>query len=82
MTKCKTKERKLSKGEKFCAFAFASLLALLLYAFIADNYTNSCDECGKTFFGPGYYDYTQTMTLCEDCARTYWAPFSYKDFKK
>lgn len=77
-----------STGFKIVIFAFILFLLMLLYVlmggknFIMSTWGNTCDECGKHFWGSGYYDYTETMTFCEDCARTYWMPLPYQNYKK
>ncbi|RKI67648.1 hypothetical protein D7V91_09385 [bacterium 1xD42-67] len=75
------KEDPLTLWEKLGLSIFVLALILSILSMVMEN-SGPCDEYGKSFWGAGYYDYTQTMTLCEDCARTYWAPFSYKDFKR
>lgn len=83
-----TEKSPRSTGFKILIFTF--VLGFIMVLFVPFNKTSlilsafgtTCDECGKSFWGSGYYDYTETMTLCEDCARTYWMPLPYQNFKK
>lgn len=67
------------KKKMFVLLACALLLLSLLAACGKEW---ACDQCGKTFRGDAYYDYSQTMTLCEDCARSYWMPLPIENYKK
>lgn len=75
------KEYPLSLWEKIGFSCCTLALILSLFLTVIEN-TSICSECGKSFFGSGYYDYTETLTLCKDCARTYWMPLPYQNYKK
>lgn len=66
--------------KKFFCFSLVLIFTMIILAACGKDWT--CDECGKSFHGDAYYDYTERMTLCEDCARTYWMPLPYQNYKK
>ena len=45
---------------------------------------STCDNCGATFQGAGYYDALRDSdyTLCPECAEDYYAPLPYEQFAK
>lgn len=67
----------------------ALLLALLLAVMFGQSSTETCDKCGESFFGKGYYSSDALwssrdaeITLCGSCAQKSWAPFDYKSHAK
>ena len=63
--------------KKIVIVALVLALALIL---CACGIISTCDMCGKTFPGKGYYGVYGPDTLCDDCAKTYDAPFPYKNY--
>lgn len=59
------------------------LLVILLILFCGSS-RNTCDWCGKAFFGSGYYDILDSdVTICEDCAKDYYDTwFPYENYKR
>lgn len=46
--------------------------------------TSTCDNCGITFSGNGYFDVLRDYdyTLCAECAQEYYEPLPYEPYKK
>lgn len=67
---------------KMILFACGILMAFLPLCGCAP--TSTCDRCGKTFSGNGYYDILRdsSYTLCADCAKDYYEPFPYEPYEK
>lgn len=69
------------KGKKYGVY-IGGVIILLLMIWMSTN-AHKCDSCGKTFFGPEYYDSWDTnKVMCEECAREYYAPLPYKNYRK
>lgn len=66
------------------AAAVLGLIALLLLAGCSAIQMSTCDNCGNSFQGEGYYDVLrgEDYTLCPDCAESYYAPLPYEQFAK
>lgn len=77
------------KESKFLVCFLIGLLVFLLVVIFLGTSTGTCDKCGKSFYGKGYYSSDALwssrdaeITLCGSCAQKSWAPFDYRSHTK
>ena len=60
-----------------------TLMLITMLCAVLSGCTGTCDVCGNTFLGDGYfYGSNYEKTACRDCASQYWEPFNADNFKK